>query len=130
MATIRQKKLAIATIENMSKKNPLNKEKLVVSVGYSQKVAEKKATEILNSKGTLEELKELGFDSYNAKRVVGQILNKEYAEEKDRLKAAEIIFKVNGDFAAEKHVNLNVNTEELKQTILDGLSKFRNNGAK
>ena|SRR3990167_4114253 len=130
MATIRQKKLAIATIENMSKKNPLNKEKLVVSVGYSQKVAEKKATEILNSKGTLEELKELGFDSYNAKRVVGQILNKEYAEEKDRLKAAEIIFKVNGDFAAEKHVNLNVNTEELKQTILDGLSKFRNNGSK
>ena len=130
MATIRQKKLAIATIENMSKKNPLNKEKLVVSVGYSQKVAEKKATEILNSKGTVEELKELGFDSYNAKRVVGQILNKEYAEEKDRLKAAEIIFKVNGDFAAEKHVNLNVNTEELKQTILDGLSKFRNNGSK
>lgn len=65
-----------------------------------------------------EELKKLGFDSNNAKRVVGEILNKDYAEDKDRLKAADLIFKVQGDFAPEKHVNVNVETtisDELKE---------------
>lgn len=54
-------------------------------------------------------LKDLGFDSDNAKRVVGEILNDGSLEPRDRLKAAENVFKVHGDFAPEKHVNLNLN---------------------
>ena len=64
------------------------------------------------------ELKKLGFDSNNAKRVVSQILNDESAEPKDRLKASEMVFKVHGDYAPEKHVNLNVEveaSEEIKE---------------
>ncbi len=82
------------------------------------------AVENLQKPAILEELKKLGFDTNNAKRVVGEILNNEYAEEKDRLKAADLIFKVQGDFAPEKHVNVNVEVEatpELQEAarILD-----------
>lgn len=108
MGTIRQKKLANEVVKNMARNKPLNKQELVGSVGYSELSAEHKATEILNSKGVQEELIILGFDSNNAKRVVGKILDNEYAEERDRLKAAEMVFKVNGDLAPEKHLNINI----------------------
>lgn len=69
------------------------------------------AHENLNKPKIKEYLKEQGFDSDNAKRVVAQILNSEYEEAKDKLKAADIIFKVNGNYAAEKHINVNVEVE-------------------
>lgn len=81
------------------------------------------AWENLGKERIQEELKKLGFDSNNAKRVVGEILNKEDAEDRDRLKAAETVFKVTGDFAPEKHLNVNVETQvtpELKK-LADGL---------
>lgn len=58
-----------------------------------------------------EELKKLGFDSNNAKRVIGNILNSEKAENRDRIKAAENVFKVHGDYAPEKSASVNVNVE-------------------
>lgn len=108
MSTVRQQKLAHALIDNLKETKPKNKEQLVVSVGYSEMTGEKKATEVINSKGTKEALAALGFDEDNAKRVVGEILNKEYAEDKDRLKAADMIFEVFGTKAPEKHLNINV----------------------
>lgn len=62
------------------------------------------ASENLTKPKIIDALKELGFDSDNAKRVVGEILNKEFAEDTDRLKAAKLIFEVNGDMAPEKHL--------------------------
>lgn len=66
---------------------------------------------VLESIGVKEELKNYGFDSDKAKEVVGEIL---IAGENDtvRLNAAKEIFKVNGDYAAEKHVNLNINQNQ------------------
>ena len=58
-----------------------------------------------------EELKKLGFDSNNAKRVTGNILHSEKAENRDRIKAAENVFKVHGDYAPEKSASVNVNVE-------------------
>lgn len=104
MATIRQQKLAKKVVENYLVDKPLNKEELVASVGYSIPSAEHKATEILNSKGVKEALFQMGFDSDNAKRVVGEILNDETLEARDRLKAANLVFDVNGDMAPEKHL--------------------------
>lgn len=98
MATIRQKKLAKAAVENIDAVKPLNKQDLVVSVGYSELSGEKKATEILQSKGVQKELKILGFDEQTAKEVVSSILKNEDEESKDRLKAAEMVFKVHGSF--------------------------------
>lgn len=69
------------------------------------------AVENLEKPKIIQALKELGFDSNNAKRVIGEILNNVGEESKDRIKAAENIFKVNGDYAAEKHVNLNIDAK-------------------
>lgn len=51
-------------------------------------------------------LRELGFDSDNAKRVVAEILNNDSLKPRDRIKAAENVFKVHGDYAPDKHVTL------------------------
>lgn len=125
MATLRQKKLARALVENVQADKPLNKMELVASVGYSDLSAEKKATEIIESVGTQKELRNLGFNAENAKRVVGEILDDETIEPKDRLKASELVFKVTGDFAAEKSINVNVNAEEMATIIKDGIAKFK-----
>lgn len=108
MSTIRQKKLAKALVENAISSNPMNKQELVASVGYSDLSAEKKATEIIESKGTQEELDALGFDVESAKKVVIHIMR--YGKEDNRLNAAKEIFKVRGEYAPEKHVNLNIST--------------------
>lgn len=78
-----------------------------------------------------EELRKLGFDSNNAKRVISEILNDDSLEPKDRIKAAENVFKVHGDYAAEKHVNVNLdaditsNDRELGNRLI-GLFRRRN----
>lgn len=73
-----------------------------------ENVASVIAVENLGKPMIIEALKELGFDSSNAKRVVGEILDSGGAQDKDRLKAAEMVFKVNGDMAPDKHINVNV----------------------
>lgn len=108
MSTPRQRILAENIVKNAKRKKPLNKKELLVSSGYSEISAVASPGFIINQKGVQEELENLGFNADSAKRVVAEILGKRYAEDKDRLKAAEIIFKVTGDFAPEKHINLNV----------------------
>ena len=66
------------------------------------------ASQNLTKPPIVEELRKLGFDSNNAKRVVAEILNGDEEESRDRLKAAEQVFKVNSDYAPEKRVTLNV----------------------
>lgn len=105
MATIRQKKLAIALVENIKSSKPKNKQDLLASVGYGLQTAEKKATEIIRSKGTQLELENLGFDVESAKKVVLHIMRYGKKEE-NRLNSAKEIFKVTGEYAPEKHVVL------------------------
>lgn len=123
MPTIRQKKLANSLVENLQADKPLNKQELVASVGYSPNVAEKKAKEIIESKGTQQELRKLGFDPDTAKEIVGEILT---AGENDtvKLKAADMVFKVHGSYAAEKHVNLNLEVEA--DEVVKGLTAHLN----
>ncbi len=73
-------------------------------------------SELLTFPNVQEELRKLGFDSNNAKRVIGEILNNEEEESKDRIKAAENIFKVNGDYAPDKSVNINFDGESTERT--------------
>ncbi len=98
MATIRQKKLANAIVDNLQAKKPKNKQELLVSVGYDELTAEKNSKQVIEAVGVQEELKVLGFDEATAKGVVSGILNDEANEPKDRLKAAEMVFKVHGSF--------------------------------
>lgn len=82
------------------------------------KVASVVAAENLAKPSIQAELEILGFDSNTAKRVVGEILSQREVEPQHRLKAADLVFKVQGDFAAEKHLNVNVEvapTDSLKE---------------
>lgn len=69
-----------------------------------------------------EELAKLGFDSNNAKRVVGEILNDETAKKADRLMAADKVFKVHGDFAPEKNINVNVTATKEQRDKIFGIT--------
>lgn len=121
MATIRQKKLAEAIVENLSQAKPKNKKELLVSSGYSKNTSESSANDIIEQKGVQEELKILGFSSEKAKEVVAEIL--EFGENDGvKLKAADMIFKVNSDYAAEKHMNVNVDFK-IDDSALDEAAK-------
>lgn len=76
----------------------MNKKELLVSSGYSEITAAASSKDILEQKGVQEELAVLGFDVVTAKEVTSGIMTDETNEPKDRLKAAEMVFKVHGSF--------------------------------
>ena len=118
MSTRLQKKLARAIIEDAKNLKPSPANKLLESVGYSRNTANVKQREILDSVGLRNELNELGFSEDGAKKVVAEILYSKKAKDQDRLNAADKVFKVHGSYAAEKHVNVNMDvepTEEIKE---------------
>lgn len=91
-------------------------------------VAQVIGSENLTKPMIVEELRKLGFDSNNAKRVVGEILNDERVDKQHRLNAADKVFKVNSDYAAEKHVNINVN-EEASERVRELARRLLRQGA-
>lgn len=127
MTTELQKRLAHNIVGNTRRAKPRNKKELVISSGYSPISAEASSTVIINQKGVQNYLKKLGFHSDNAKRVVSEILSAEHEEAQNRLKAADMVFKVEGTYAAEKSTNLNVNvdTKALREAIEQANARFR-----
>ena len=111
MATTLQKRLAQNIVKNAKRKKPLNKKELLVAAGYDEVTAAATPGRTIEQPGVQEELKRLGFHEDNAKLVVSKILNDESIDPNPRLKAAEMIFKVQGSFAPEKHVNVNIDVE-------------------
>lgn len=97
--TIKQQRLAKAIVENMHKEVPLTAGQMLENVGYSPNVAVGKPAEIMESEGVEVELALLGFTEANAKSVVATIMDNEDEKSADRLKAAEMVFKVHGSFA-------------------------------
>lgn len=125
MGTLMQQKAAELTVEKVGKKKKLVKAEILAEAGFS-KAMQKNPDKVFDTEGFKEELAKLGFDSNNAKRVVAEILNKKYAEDKDRLKAADMIFTVHGDKAPDKTINFNVNIEEERNTLkllIDSIKK-------
>lgn len=114
MATLKQKKLAEEIVQNLSEGNKKTAKELLVSSGYSEKSAKSSSKEIIEQKGVQQELIVRGFDPETAKSVVAEILVGA-EEDRDRLKAADMIFKVNGEYAPEKHINMNFNAELTSQ---------------
>lgn len=110
MATDRQRDLAEAIVLNIKKprSKQKNKTELLESIGYASTTALHEQKVIIEAKGVQEELKKLGFDSNNAKRVIGEILDKKDAKDADKIKAAEVVFKVNDDYAPEKSISVSV----------------------
>lgn len=83
----------------------------------NEETARAMGSELLTFPNVQEELRKLGFDSNNAKRVISEILNDVSLEPKDRIKAAENVFKVHGDYAPEKQINLNIETAPSEDMI-------------
>lgn len=110
MATIRQKKLAQAIVENAKSSKPRNKMELVASVGYSTKSSKHKQKEIIQSKGVLNELFLMGFSEDKAKETVGRIVQFGNSDEV-QLSAAKEIFKVHGSYAPDKHEHFGVSIQ-------------------
>ena len=83
---------------NAAKAKPSTAQELLVSSGYSLSTATSVPGKIIEQPGVQEELNSLGFNEDNAKAVVAKILLSEKAENRDRLKASELVFKVHGSF--------------------------------
>lgn len=101
MSTIRQERLAEAIIANATAPKQKNKKELVVSSGYGEVTADRHSKTIIEQKGVQEALEARGFSVDRAKEVVGQILDSETNQPKDRLKAADMVFKVHGAYVPE-----------------------------
>ena len=105
MPTILQRRLARKIIENEKRTDPVNKTVLIESAGYSGVTAIGNQERTIEQKGVKIALKEYGFTEDNAKKVVSKILNA--GKEENRLRAADLVFKVEGSYAPVKTTNLN-----------------------
>jgi hypothetical protein len=119
--TQKQKKVAAKLVENLTVDNPKSAGEILDNIGYSKAIV-KNPKMILESEGVKTELIALGFDPENAKKVVGEILDNEANEPRDRLKAAEQVFKVHGSYAAEKTINLSLQISKEERDKMLGLS--------
>lgn len=101
-----------------------NQGDIVIQAGYSPTIA---ATphDVLNTPGVTESLADLGFSPETAKNVVKLILEDSKAMHKDRLKAADMVFKVHGTYAAEKQINVNIEANIDNQALLSLAEKLR-----
>ncbi len=111
----------IATGERTDIKNTGD---IVIEAGYAATVKEV-PHKVLDNSGVHMALEEYGFSEINAKRVVESILSSDKAAHKDRLKAADMVFKVHGTYAAEKHVSLNVEIDSNNERLLELAAKLR-----
>lgn len=109
MGTALQKELAQNIVKNVTRKKKLNKGELVELSGYGKVTARKHTNIIFNQKGVQEELENLGFNADSAKKVVKRILTT--GKEENQLKAADMIFKVEGTYSPDKTINLNVDAD-------------------
>lgn len=112
MGTIRQKQLARNIVDNaMGVRKFRTAADMLADANYSES-AQLNPARTIENEGVQEELLALGFNPDAAKRVVAEILENTDEEAKDRLKAAELVFKVHGSFAPEKRVTVNVDVAE------------------
>lgn len=126
MATTRQRRVAKLIIKNATLDKPLNGGEIVESSGYGVSM-KKNPQVVLESEGVKEVLEESGFTEDNAKRVVSEIMLSEKVEPNARLKATDQVFKVQGTYAPEKSVNLNIEVPIGKQkTATDAITRFLN----
>lgn len=109
--TLKQKELAKAIIENLQEHPPKTAGQLLEIAGYSEITAAASPGRTIEQAGVQEALADFGFSEENAKMVVAEILLKQDAEANARLKAADMVFKVQGSYAPEKIDTRNLNVE-------------------
>ncbi len=125
--TLRQRKVARTVVEAIQNGNEYKTGKEILAInGYGTSLQNAPAR-VLESAGTIVALEELGFTEENAKNVVTHILKDNTARAGDRLKAADMVFKVYGTYAAEKSINVNVDTTVDTEKLLELADMMRRN---
>jgi hypothetical protein len=97
---------------------------IVEQAGYAATVKEV-PHKVLQTSGVEQALADNGFSPETAKNVVKMILESNEAAHKDRLKAADMVFKVHGTYAAEKHVSVNVEIDANNERLLELADRLR-----
>lgn len=124
MPTIRQEKVAGFIIDNAVLDNPLNGGEILAKVGYSKGI-QKTPSRVFESQGVKTALEESGFTEENAMRVVQEIMLNKEVEPNARLKATDQVFKVRGTYAPEKHVNANIQIDDISRNkTKSAISRF------
>lgn len=116
MPTVRQKRVAKLIVENATLDKPLNAGQMLEKVSYSEGI-QKQPNRVLESEGVQEALADLGFTEDNAKRVVTEIMLNPDADNSSRLKATDQVFKVQGSYAPERHLNTNINVDITPEKV-------------
>jgi len=126
MATLRQRKLAKAIVENLEAEDTQTAGQLLEKVGYSPHLA-KQPGRVIESEGVQEALEEYGFTINNAKMVVSEIMLNSDVDPNARLKATDQVFKVKDGYAATKSVNLNIDVNtEAREKSKEAINQFLN----
>lgn len=119
MSTLNQKRLAVNLQEAVEKGKKVSLTELAVSSGYAPSTADGGVKDILEQKGTQEELEKRGFTAEKAKEVVASIMTNERVKPRDRLTAADMTFKVHGSYAPEKRVVQQTSVEGTPQDYVE-----------
>ncbi len=127
MPTPKQRKAAriMADVAMGLRPDIQNQADIVLESGYGKTIAAD-PNKVLNTSGVTEALADLGFNEDTAKNVVQSILSNKESADKDRLKAADMVFKVHGTYAAEKHVSLNIDAQVDNERLLEIANRLRN----
>lgn len=123
--TIRQRRIAKAIVDNIASGKQTAKAELMRQSGYGTGL-QNQPKRVLESVGTIKALGELGFNPETAKKVVESIMLNEDSADKDRLKASDMVFKVHGTYAVEKHVNLNIDVATADDRLIELANRLRN----
>lgn len=123
MATTRQRRVAKLIIENATLDTPLTGGEMLEKVRYGK--ISKQPSRVLKSEGVLEALEESGFTEENAKQVVSEIMLSKAVDPNARLRATDQVFKVQGTYAPEKSVNVNIEvSKEYREKSKQAISQF------
>lgn len=122
MSTIRQKILAANMVRNMVTKEWKTAKEIIVASGYAPSKGHN-PHQVFDKLGFQEEMERLGFDEDSAKSVVVGVMRSKRSKPSDKLKATDQVFKVQGSYAPEKRVNLNVNKKLIDDPALRELSE-------
>ena len=116
--TVRQDKLARNIIENSVRQRWDNAYDMLVDAGYTEKSARANAKTIIHTVGVRNALAKYGFTVETAKAGIAEIALT--GNEGNRLRANVEILRALGEYAPEKHLNVNVSYIEM-------INKLNNN---